>query len=131
MGDLSKLSGALQFLVSPGAKVIWPRPKRVLIAKEFVAKAIKAHATILGESVNERRRLVSLQKFPGFQESLCGHHTIQPSETSHAVEYVEACDGISLCKLAAVPIATVLIGFMLIPSLRVRLRALLKRFRTW
>merc|ERR1711964_303846 len=68
----------------------------------------------------ESRRLVAL---PDFQEPP-GLPTIQPSDTTHAVDNGEP-EGMSLSTLAAVPIATVLIGFMLISSVR----ALLKRFR--
>merc|ERR1711964_65466 len=74
----------------------------------------------------ERRRLVSLPKVPGFQEPLYGHHSIQPSETSHAVGYVETDEGTSLGDLATAPAAaSVLLGIVL-----VFLGALcLKRFR--
>merc|ERR1711964_320495 len=68
----------------------------------------------------ESRRLVAL---PDFQEPL-GLPTIQPSDTTHAVDNGEP-EGMSLGTLAAVPVATVLIGFMLVSSVR----ALLKRFR--
>jgi len=59
------------------------------------------------------RRLISLP-VPGCQEPL-GHHPIQPSETSHAVGYVEADEGMSLGELAIVVlVATVLLGLLLI-----------------
>jgi len=64
------------------------------------------------------RRLAAL---PSFQEPL---HHIPPSDTTHAVGYVEN-EGMTLGTLAAVPIATVLIGFTLISAVR----ALLRRFR--
>merc|ERR1711964_283267 len=63
----------------------------------------------------KRRRLVSLPKVPGFQEPLYGHHSIQPSETSHAVGYVEADEGTSLGDLATDPAAaSVLLGIVLV-----------------
>merc|ERR1711964_128372 len=74
----------------------------------------------LGFSKQSRRRLATL---PDFQEPLA-LLTIQPSDTTHAVDNGEP-EGMSLGTLVAVPVATVLIGFMLVSSVR----ALLKRFR--
>jgi len=80
-------------------------------------------ATINGKTLHQlfpavfpnRRRLVSLPKIPGFQEPLYGHHSIQPSETSHAVGYVEADEGTSLGDLATDPAAaSVLLGIVLV-----------------
>merc|ERR1711964_223525 len=73
------------------------------------------------------RRLVALPKVPSFQEPLYGYHPIQPSETSHAVGYVEPEEGMSVGTTLAAGSATVLIGFALIYYLRSRL---LKRFRS-
>jgi hypothetical protein len=72
-----------------------------------------------------RRRLVALP--PLAQEPLYDLNlpAIQPTETIQAVENAGA-DGMPLGQLAAIPIATVLIGFTLFRSVK----ALLKRFRT-
>merc|ERR1711964_325065 len=69
------------------------------------------------------RRLVALP--PSTQEPLYGLPAMQPTETIHAVGNAGA-DGMPLGQLAAIPIATVLIGFTIFRSFK----ALLKRFRT-
>merc|ERR1711964_620121 len=97
--------------VFPGKNSDWKDAKKIRLDLERPGNL---------EHLSERRRLVAL---PDFQEPL-GLPTIQPSDTTHAVDNGEP-EGMSLGTLAAVPVATVLIGFMLVSSVR----ALLKRFR--
>merc|ERR1711964_24599 len=91
---------------------------------DFLAQARKAKVKIgkIRMDLNTaRRRLVSLPL--STQEPLYGLPAIQPTGTIHAVENAGA-DGMPLGQLAAIPIATVLIGFTLFRSVK----ALLKRF---
>merc|ERR1711964_407698 len=85
-----------------------------LFCVNFVAR-VEALAGKKIDQILGRRRLVSLPKVPGFQEPLYGHHAIQPSETSHAVGYVEVEEGTSLGELATDPAAaSVLLGIVLV-----------------
>merc|ERR1711964_889081 len=101
--------------------------KNPVVAESSIKELVSAKLRILlGENrefLSGRRRLVSLPL--STQESLYGLPAIQPTETIHAVENAGA-EGMPLGQLAAIPIATVLIGFTLFRSVK----ALLKRFRT-